>query len=186
MYILTHRDLSCQETGFLMTHPLLAMSVPELLVPSCSESLRHHGVSQHFSWKLLCLESINIIKYQVTKWCLVWLWSCFDSLLVSCFGGCNMQTTVMSRHGKPGSVHCCVGPCLQPCSSQAIFLGLFKYTSVPVSNRSAAILLEWKTQDSVFQFREPMPICPDYLLTRYISRSLLFDTSVVLFRVFKN
>lgn len=49
MYILTHRDLSYQETGFLMTHPLLAMSVPELLVPSCSESLRHHGVSQHFS-----------------------------------------------------------------------------------------------------------------------------------------
>lgn len=30
--------------------------------------------------KLLCSDSINIIKYQVTKWCQVWLTSFFDSL----------------------------------------------------------------------------------------------------------
>lgn len=45
---LSHEAMLNHKTGFPVTHPLLAMSVPELPVPSCSESLKHWVCHKHF------------------------------------------------------------------------------------------------------------------------------------------
>lgn len=59
----------------------------------CSESPKHLGVSCTLWWEHFYSESIDIVKYQVTKWCHVWGQSpALIPTLASCSGGGNMQT----------------------------------------------------------------------------------------------
>lgn len=158
------------KNGFPVTHPLLAMSVPESLVPSCSESLKHWVCHTFVKTTLL---SVDVIKYQVTKQCHVWLnppfsfslrWAAIVAVL------CKMWISLTQVLGS--LVQCC--PC--PCRGWSQHLSeMFPNTlDPPKQQRSAAKLLEqqaaefrvWHERSSAFTHGRSGAVCADCLLTQ--------------------
>lgn len=149
--------------GFPVTHPLLAMSVPELLVPSCSESLKHWVCHTFVKTALL---SVDIIKYQVTKRCHVWLSPHFPSLWWAAVVAvlCEMWISLTQVLGS--AVHCCPCPC--PCHALSEHLSeTFSNTLDPnKQQRSAAKLLgpqaaEFRVWHEKSGALTPGSVCPD-------------------------
>lgn len=107
----------------------------------CSESLKHHGVSGTLGWKQFYSESIDIIKYQVTKWCHVWGQSPASiPSSMSCSGGGHMYIAGGSGQVRLGFFvtlslawsHGSLGPS---------FLGLFQCAYVLVRSKEPAAKL---------------------------------------------
>lgn len=151
------------------------MSVPELLVPSCAESLKDHGVSCTLLRELLCFR-VYQHRNQVTKWCHVWERPAWIPSLMSCCGGGNMQVVGGSRQVRLSSI-LMLSLAWSHGSPGVIFLGLFKETKILERSQEQPNCWGCKLlrpghgskEMACSNLGRPVSICPGCLLTRYIA-----------------
>lgn len=154
------------KTGFLVTHPLLAMSVPELLVPRCSESLKHRGCVTHtFRESRPAVGRHHSISGDNGAMCD--LNPALVLSLMSCYCGCHVQNVGLSNHRRHGSVaHGSPGHLSETVSTHIRSLWEAKISGQQLGLQAAELRV-WRERAGAFTRGRSGSVCPDCLLTQH-------------------